>query len=68
MPAPEIRRLKVLPRRRRKEDLGHTLGEKAVHHALDKLELVLERVIDEVGINKNAVGRTKSRVVAQEEG
>ena len=46
---------------------GLTLCEQAVHHSLYELELVLERVVDKVGIDEHAVRRAEGRVVRQEE-
>lgn len=44
-----------------------TLCEQAVHHALDELELVLERVVDEVGVYQDSVRRSECGVVREEE-
>lgn len=38
-----------------------------VHHAADKLELILEAEVDEIGVDKNSVWRNKGGVVLKEE-
>lgn len=43
-----------------------TFGHQAVHHPLHKLNLVLDREIDKVGIHQNTVRRTKIGVVRKE--
>jgi hypothetical protein len=45
-----------------------TFRKKAVHHATDKFEFVLQTEIDEVGINQDTVRRDKGGVMGQEEG
>lgn len=41
---------------------------KTVHHGADKLQLVLQTEVDEVGINKDAVWGYQGGVVRQEQG
>lgn len=44
----------------------NTFGHQAVHHSLHKLNLVLNREIDKVGIHQNTVRRTKVGVMGKE--
>ena len=44
-----------------------TLSIEAVHHTADKFELILEREIDEIGVNENPVWRNKGGVVSEEQ-
>lgn len=49
-------------------DVGDALGVEAVHHALDHVHLVLDREVDEVGVDEDVIGRTQLGVVGEEEG
>lgn len=49
-------------------DAGDALGEEAVHHRLVDLELVLDREVDEVGVDEDVVGRAELCVVLEEHG
>lgn len=49
-------------------DTGDRFGVETVHHALDQLDFVLDREVDEVGIHQDPVWRSKSRVVVEEHG
>lgn len=44
----------------------NTFGHQAVHHSLHKLNLVLNREIDKVGIHQNTVRGTKVGVMGKE--
>ena len=51
--------------------VGHArdaLGVQAVHHALHQVDLVLDRVVDKVGVDEDVVGRAEALVPAEEEG
>lgn len=55
------------PRDRKKGSFLLTLGEQAVHHASDELELVLQAEVDKVCVDEDAVGRDEGVVVLQEQ-
>jgi hypothetical protein len=54
---------------RAKDVLGekHTLCIEAIHHSLNNVDLVLDRKVDEVRINKNMVRWSKLLVVLEEQ-
>jgi hypothetical protein len=43
-----------------------TFSIQAVHHAANKLQLVLKAEIDKIGVDKDSVRRNKGRVVVEE--
>ena len=49
-------------------DVRDTLGVEGVHHVLDNVHLVLDREVDEVGIDENVEGRAELGVVLEEQG
>ncbi len=48
-------------------DTGNALCQQAVHHRLEDVHFILNRVVDEVGVNENLVGRAELHVVGEEE-
>lgn len=46
---------------------GNTLGEQAVHHAADKVNLLLDAKVEKIGIDNDLVGRLDGLVVLEEE-
>ena len=49
-------------------DVRDTLGVERVHHVLDYVHLVLDREVDEVGIDEYVEGRAELGVVLEEQG
>jgi hypothetical protein len=45
-----------------------TFGIQAIHHATNKLQLVLKAEIDKIGVDKDSVRWNKGRVVVEEKG
>lgn len=43
-------------------------GVETVHHGLHQLELLLDRKVDEVGVDEDGVGRSEGFVKLEEEG
>lgn len=46
---------------------GHTFGIKAIHHATNKLQLVLKAKVDEIGVDEHTIWRYKLRIVREKE-